>query len=607
MIARMALGSLIVAFATLCWAGPPSGIVPLKTGSPSPYKPRLDAYIAGIAEGDDAQIERVLPKFPMPDFSKTPDVMHVIFLAKNRPVWLRITILRENEALNRSWQKHFQKLYDSWDRDGDGTLNRYELENIYGLGSFRQVFGGGFFTRASGPPPFMGIVDKDKDHRASVAELMDFYWPHVRPEILKSKPLRAEPTESNITNQLYSRLDQNGDGKLSEEELARAEDLLLGLDTNEDECVSLGELIENPIKNAQSAAAMNMTMNGMEMGNTQLKKKEDREQVNDLQVYQEELPASLSKQFFAKYAAEKSEFLSNREIAFTKERFAQLDSNKDGKLSLQELDAWRKLPPDAEISLDFSAQQGKSVAKVLQSLPGWMTLVSAEGNRLVLRVGSQVMDFMILTPPAKGRPDAAKNYVEGIYPENMEKVTEKDLQGAQYQYLRLVFDAADINQDGILTKPEAVQYFEMQRRTAEQGLLLSTSLRTPNLFELLDDNRDSKLSVRELRTAWNRLRPLEPGKSLAITTAIMQPCATFRLQSTAHQASNSEFAQGADRADNSKAPLWFRKMDRNNDGDVSRSEFLGSREDFDSIDTNHDQLISQSEAISYDQKARKPK
>jgi hypothetical protein len=45
-----------------------------------------------------------------------------------------------------------------------------------------------------------------------------------------------------------------------------------------------------------------------------------------------------------------------------------------------------------------------------------------------------------------------------------------------------------------------------------------------------------------------------------------------------------------------RGPLWFRMMDRNGDGYVSRREFLGSKEEFDRIDTNHDGLISPEEA-----------
>ena len=45
-------------------------------------------------------------------------------------------------------------------------------------------------------------------------------------------------------------------------------------------------------------------------------------------------------------------------------------------------------------------------------------------------------------------------------------------------------------------------------------------------------------------------------------------------------------------------PDWFQKMDRNHDGDVSRREFLGPRDQFDRLDRDQDGLIDADEARS---------
>ncbi len=57
--------------------------------------------------------------------------------------------------------------------------------------------------------------------------------------------------------------------------------------------------------------------------------------------------------------------------------------------------------------------------------------------------------------------------------------------------------------------------------------------------------------------------------------------------------------------DRSRGPLWFRKMDRNGDGDVSRSEFLGTKEQFHRIDGDGDGLIDAAEAERADGGLRK--
>src|SRR5262249_53416805 len=56
-----------------------------------------------------------------------------------------------------------------------------------------------------------------------------------------------------------------------------------------------------------------------------------------------------------------------------------------------------------------------------------------------------------------------------------------------------------------------------------------------------------------------------------------------------------------------RGPEWFRKMDRNGDGDVSRREFLGTDEQFRAIDTDGDGLISVEEAEAYEKKVRERK
>ena len=50
-------------------------------------------------------------------------------------------------------------------------------------------------------------------------------------------------------------------------------------------------------------------------------------------------------------------------------------------------------------------------------------------------------------------------------------------------------------------------------------------------------------------------------------------------------------------------PIWFQKMDRNGDGDLTWDEFLGPRDVFHQLDQDQDHLIDKTEASNADKLA----
>jgi hypothetical protein len=113
-----------------------------------------------------------------------------------------------------------------------------------------------------------------------------------------------------------------------------------------------------------------------------------------------------------------------------------------------------------------------------------------------------------------------------------------------------------------------------------------------------------------LRTAWDRLSPLEAPGATAITTEVIRP--TLAVRTGDRAAVNGDqlirsMNTGTVPAAPPRGPVWFRKMDRNADGDVSRAEFLGTKAEFDAIDADHDGLISVEEAEAFDRTVRAKK
>ena len=173
--------------------------------------------------------------------------MDVVFYAKPRPIRVRVAVRTGGTPLARRWEDHLKKLFAAFDRDGNGTLNRYELEYVFPPDGMRMMFKGGmYYSRVAALPPAMEAIDRDGDDRASFPEFVHHSRELVA-DLIRARPLPAQTGgDDSTTRELFARLDQDKDGKLSEPELRSAEKILLALDGDEDECVSSQELLTNP-------------------------------------------------------------------------------------------------------------------------------------------------------------------------------------------------------------------------------------------------------------------------------------------------------------------------------------------------------------------------
>jgi Ca2+-binding EF-hand superfamily protein len=307
-------------------------------------------------------------------------------------------------------------------------------------------------------------------------------------------------------------------------------------------------------------------------------------------------------------------------LGLSKEALAVLDRDRDGKLSLAELARFGDKPAD----LTFTVRLGNRSGEALMTLqrrqpvpPGVQVKQTSDG--VTLQLGMTRLDLrasrstMVMARPQINVRAQLKTLFRRADTGNKGYLDRKDVRRGSF--FMDTFDAMDQDGDGKVTEKEMLAYFDQMeklRQLAERSCVsLVCTTEGKGLFDLLDSNGDGKLSVRELRNAPRLLERLAGGGQLARQDVPRHHAAGLALGPGSAGAPFGPVAFLAPRRLGQprrpappRGPLWFQKMDRNRDGDVSRKEFLGTDEQFREIDTDSDGLISVEEAEAYDKRKR---
>jgi Ca2+-binding EF-hand superfamily protein len=121
------------------------------------------------------------------------------------------------------------------------------------------------------------------------------------------------------------------------------------------------------------------------------------------------------------------------------------------------------------------------------------------------------------------------------------------------------------------------------------------------LFQTLDQTGDGRLSLREMRSAAERLRTLDANGDGRlgedeIPTTILVTLARGGFSGYSGGTGTLGRQPGGRAPAAAQGPDWFVRMDRNGDGDVTLKEFLGTEEQFRKLDRNGDGFIDRTEA-----------
>jgi Ca2+-binding EF-hand superfamily protein len=532
------------------------------------------------------------------------DTQDLVFFNDASPLFLRLHIEVDGKPYQTYWTETITKLHKFLDTDGDGVLSAKER------GNWLQRM-----ANVPAPAPRAGATTKMAPAQqptagrsietvATADDLVSYLRPGFGPFQLQITPRNQEGPET-----LFSQLDSDGDKKLTESELRTAEVTLMKFDQDDDETIRAEELLpyQSPFnqqrrrvlarQNAQ-AAGDNTPFAAMGAGESRTKLVRRLLTQYDKHGGPDDGPGKDNK-------------LQRDEIGFDPDAFAATDNDGDGGLDSDELvHALATIPPALELHVEVGRDPGHraSIAVVnpeKKPSPLASKVRRASDTELGLALETVLVELNAKPGGAGGGLNVRDFYTQQFRAADADnnKYLEKKETERNGLFNAQQFQLMDRDGDGKLFEEEMLAFVGQQADAAESRTMLSVSDQGRSLFEVLDLNRDRRLSVRELRGAIKKVASWDRNGDGAIDNEEIPR--HFQLNFGRGQSplliNVDVFAfklnpTNSDGPSVGPGPEWFRKMDRNLDGDLSPREFLGTRDQFRRLDTDGDGLIDMGEA-----------
>jgi Ca2+-binding EF-hand superfamily protein len=511
------------------------------------------------------------------------DTYDLVLLAPNAPVFLRLHIQLDGASLKTARRGYAELLLAQHDENTNGVLEKDEARKIpplLGSAGMRDI--------QSVSESWVAVDCNPADDRVSIAELADWIDRVLgAPFALTARSMRATQSID-----LFGRLDLDGNGRLSHDELRKAEQTLRKLDLDEDETFTVDELAPVPVPPGGRPA-------------------NDRGESDSNQPFlllgSDEAIFSVARQLVRRYGGSPdANHLDGQILALGKEALAHCDVDGDGRLSLVELEQMLNAPPP-HIELLAELVQTRPGRTKLTLLHDRLQAHTAAGekrpDRLTLETGDLSVHWRI-EKPRVARSDNRKMAKLRFLQADRDK--NKYLDEQEFSGLGIpdaTFSQVDLDGNAMIAETELLAYVEQEASASQCQVILTVSHEGKSVFEALDENTDRRITRRELRRAIELLRGFDRNDDGEVTA--IELSGHFRAGLELGQPlliRNTESAPGSTGQTDPivtrprTGPDWFIKMDRNRDGDVSRQEFLGPLNLFRQLDTDGDGLIAASEA-----------
>ena len=276
--------------------------------------------------------------------------------------------------------------------------------------------------------------------------------------------------------------------------------------------------------------------------------------------------------------------------------YETLDKNSDGKLQQVEVLALNEVEPHLDLAVDLGKSKGPTGLTVT-AISSELTKSEESNESVSVELPGIKMSFVanLAATRTYNYASTAKSYLTRFDKDSNGYLEKKELPA---NFVRQ-FDIWDGDKDAKVYEKEITASYTRMLAPQMSQIRANASSQGNSLFQALDISGDGRLSLREMKTADQRLKKFDENEDNQITQAEV-PISLSVHFGLGNAGFTNRGSQGArpttTRPANSDAPTWFTRMDRNGDGDLTLKEFLGDKEEFKRLDTNSDGFIEPNEA-----------
>ncbi|OYP29376.1 hypothetical protein [Rhodopirellula sp. MGV] len=489
----------------------------------------------------------------------------MFMLAPAGPVHLRLLITNGGKSLAGTRDAYLNRLTSALDSDKDGKVSREEAGAHPLFVSNTRFTGNKFLQSLRSRRPFSKEELELAVDRAA-GQLVTY---------------RQNNSLAEQDMNVFNVLDQDKSGSIERAEMRLAAASIAERDTDFDQCITFDEFLEQPTQ-----VLPNVVVNSLA---------DDPPGSVHADMLRDATEPVLAARLIRTYDRNRDRRLSFDELGWDVSRAKPLDINSDGQLDLRELAAISSGEPEMTLAVDLEQSSAGSLRLLASSFGDVKT------DSDVIRIRHDALNLSISYRHRDPVSEAETNASEAFNQIDVDAngYLDRDEIADHQRFERYLFDAMDRDGDDRVFSNEMLDYVRDYTEPASTTCQITLMDSGKGFFQVLDENADGRISIRELRACEENLLKSNQGRPHIDPEQMM---ASFRIEikrggtSLFGRVDRPTIETPAALLAAPEGPIWFQRMDRNSDGDLTWDEFLGSRSTFHQLDQDHDSLIDKNEA-----------